>query len=118
MPSRTANEISSSTTATAAEPSGSCSIRWKRWTEATSVLNGRLPVIRTIAPISPMRARERHRDPGQDPGQDRRQDDATEGRELARPERLRGVLELLSSSISTGCTVRTTNGSVTNSSAT
>ena len=54
MTSRTAKEIASSTTATADAPAWSpLWMCWKMKTEATWVLNGRLPEMRTSAPISP-----------------------------------------------------------------
>ena len=64
------------------------------------------------------RARERERDAGEDPGEDVRQHDPAE-HGAARPRRASAPPppSPWSSSSSTGCTVRTTNGSVTNSSA-
>jgi hypothetical protein len=58
-------------------------------------LEGEVPRDQDDCPDLPDRARERHRDAGQDPREDARQHDAPESGEAARPERLRGVLELL-----------------------
>src|SRR5690349_1605641 len=86
-------------------------------TELTSVLNGRLPEIRTTDPNSP-RAR-----PSASPAPE-----MIAGASAGRITRLKVVNGLaprdaaassasVSSSINTGCTERTTNGNVTNSSA-
>ena len=76
-----ANEIASSTTATAAAPSGSPLWIWlKTKTDATSVLNGRFPEISTIAPISPTARANASVDAGEDPREDVRQHDPPERR--------------------------------------
>ena len=107
------------TTATAAAPVWSPLWIWlKTKTDATSVLNGRLPGDEDERADLADRAGERERDAREDPGQDVRQDDAR-GRpvvSLAPSERAASSISTSSSS-STGCTVRTTNGSVTKSSA-
>ena len=79
---------------------------------------GRLPEISTIDADLADRPRERHRDAREDPREDVRQHDPAE-RRSARSRRATAPPppSRVSSSSSTGCTVRTTNGSVTNSSA-
>ena len=57
--------------------------------------------------------RERERDAGEDAGEDVGEDDAAERRRPGGAERMRRLLEL-GIELQTGCTVRTTNGSVTN----
>src|SRR3954453_484897 len=86
-------------------------------TEPTSVLNGRLPEIRTTEPNSPSARPRASPAPEMIAG-------ASEGR-ITRlnvvsgpaPSDAAACSTSASSSISTGCTARTTNGSVTNSSA-
>ena len=87
-------------------------------TDATSVLNGRLPVMRMIEPISPTARAKAIVEPGEDAREDVRaaRSAGTSVKSLAPSERAASSISV-SSSISTGCTVRTTNGSVTKSSA-
>ena len=64
-------------------------------TEATSVLNGRLPEISTSDADLADRARERERDAGEDPREDVREHDAAEDVVSSlRAERARGLLHL------------------------
>ena len=112
------NEIASRTTATAAAPALSpLSIRPKMKTEETSRLVGQVAGDDHERAELADRLRERERDAGEDPGQDVREDDAAERRQLDAPSDFAACSISRSSSSSTGCTVRTTNGSVTNSSA-
>ena len=95
----------------------SLSIWLKICTDATSVLNGRLPEISTVAPNSLMARAKARAVPA-----------AMAGRRLGRTMR-RKIVNLSapndaaassisrSSSMSTGCTARTTKGRVTNNSA-
>ena len=86
-------------------------------TEATSVLKGRLPEMSTSAPISPTARANASATPERIPGRMfgstiRRKSSSSH----APSERAASSISVSSSS-STGCTVRTTNGSVTKSSA-
>src|SRR6266516_1414856 len=109
------NESASSTTATdAAAAVSPLSIRPKMYTEETSVLNGRLPVMMTSAPNSPIALASAsaipERTPGKMLGKITR---LNEVRPEAPSERAASSASG-SSSCRTGCTVRTTNGRVTN----
>ena len=118
IPNRITSEITSRTTEIAAAPIGlSLSICLKMNIEATCVSNGMLPQIRTIEPNSPTARANASAAPLEDRRHEVGQDHAAEDGEADGAERERGLLHLRSSSISTGCTERMTNGSVTNSSA-
>ena len=115
---RTASEIASSSTASAAAPVvSSLLIRWKTYSDATSVLNGMLPAMRITAPNSPIARANASATPDSSAG--RKTGKMIRRKMVKRPAPSDAAASSisLSSSISTGCTVRTTNGSVTNSSA-
>ena len=76
-----------------------------------------LPLISTIAPNSPTARPNASADAGEDRRAQRGQDDPAERVDRAGAERGGGLLGLAVEAISTGWTARTTNGSVTNSSA-
>ena len=87
-------------------------------TEATWVLNGRLPEISTVEPNSLIARANASAVPAAIAGHEVRQDDAPEVVLGLAPSEAAACSISRSSSSSTGCTVRTTNGSVTKSSAT
>ena len=86
-------------------------------TDATSVLNGRLPAMSTSAPISPTARAKASATPERMPGRMFGRTMLRKTRSSLAPSERAASSISRSSSSSTGCTVRTTNGSVTKSSA-
>ena len=111
-----ANEITSRTTATAAAPARSpLSIRPKMKTDETCVLYGRLPVMITSEPNSPTAFANASATPERIPGSMFGKTTRRNVCQFDAPSERAASSISRSSSSSTGCTVRTTNGSVTKS---
>ena len=110
--------MESITTATAEAPVWSPLWMWlKTKTDAASVLYGRFPEISTSAPISPTARANASATPERIPGRMFGSTMLRKTRASLAPSDRAASSDSRSSSSSTGCTVRTTKGSVTNSSA-
>jgi hypothetical protein len=115
--STTSDSASSTTETAAADVTASLSMRPKMNTDATSVLNGMLPATSTTEPNSPTARAKASAAPemiaGTRFGSTIRRNTVSD----PAPSDTAASSISRSSSISTGCTARTTNGSVTNSNA-
>ncbi len=117
--SSTTNEIANSTMDIAAAPvRSSFSIKVRIHCDDTSVLPGTAPPISTTEPNSPMARENASPAPDNSDGQQRRQHYRGEDFGPLAPSDAAASSTSRSISSSTGCTARTTNGSVTNANAT
>src|ERR1700693_5617234 len=116
---KTTNDMASSTIETAAAPArSSFSIRVRIHCDDTSVLPGTAPPIRTTEPNSPIARENASPPPVSSAGVSAGRITVLKIVELFAPSDAAACSDSRSTSISTGCTARTTNGNVTNNSAT